>query len=52
MTLTPVTLTLDLVRSLLRSSLVHIPSLDEIGPGVFEIPKIFEYDPDPSDLDL
>ena len=52
MTLTPVTLTFDLVRSLLGSSLMHLPSLDKIGPGVFEISKIFEYDLDPSDLDL
>ena len=52
MTLTPVTLTIDHVRSLLRPSLMHIPSLDEIGLGVFEISKIFEYDLDPTDLDI
>ena len=52
MTLTQVTLTSDLVTSLLGPSLIHIPSLDEIGLGVFEISKIFEYDLDPSDLDL
>ena len=52
MTLTQVTLTSDLVRSLLGPSLMQIPSLDEIGLGVFEISKIFQYDLDPSDLDL
>ena len=52
MTLTPVTLTFDLVRSLLGPSLRHIPILDEIGLGVFEISKIFQYDLDPGDLDL
>ena len=52
MTLTSVTLTFESVWSLLRSSLIHIPSLDEIGLGVFEIWKIFQYDLDPSDLDL
>ena len=45
-TLTQVALTSDLVRSLLGLS------LDEIGLGVFETLKIFEYDLDPSDLDL
>ena len=52
MTLTPVTLTVDLVRYFLGPSLMHIPSLDEIGLGVVEISKIFEYDFDPCDLDL
>ena len=52
MTLTSLTLTFDLVRSLLGPSLMHIPSLDEIGQGVFEISKIFQYDLDPGDLDL
>ena len=52
MTLTPMTLTFDPVRYFLGPSLMHIPRLDEIGPGVFEISKIFEYDLDPSDLDL
>ena len=52
MTLTPVTLTFDLVRYFLGPSLMHIPSLDEIGLGIFEISKIFEYDLDSSDLDL
>ena len=52
MTLPLVTLTSDPVTSLLEPSLMHIPSLDEIGLGVFEISKIFEYDLDPSDLDL
>ena len=46
------TLTFDPVWSLLGPSLMHIASFDEIGPGVFEISKIFEYDLDPSDLDL
>ena len=50
MTLTQVTLTSDLVRSHLGPSLMHIPSLDEIAQGVFEISKIFEYDPDPVTL--
>ena len=52
MTLTLVTLTFDPVRYFLGPSLMHIPSLDEIGLGVVEISKIFEYDLDPSDLDL
>ena len=52
MTLTQVILTSDLVRSLLGPNLLDIPSLDEIGLGVFEISKIFEYDLDPSDIDL
>ena len=52
MALTQVTLTSDLTRSLLGASLMHIPSLVEIGLGVFEISKIFEYDLDPCDLDL
>ena len=46
------TLTFDLVWSLLGPSLMHIPSLDEIGLRVFEIWKIFQYDLDPGDLDL
>ena len=41
MTLTPVTLTFHPVWSLPGPSLMHIPSLDEIGLGVFEISKIF-----------
>ena len=36
--------------SLLGPSLMHILSLDEIGSGVFEIWKIFQYDLDRSDL--
>ena len=52
MTLTLVTLTFDPLWSLLGPSLMHIPSLDEIGLEVFEISKIFEYDLDPSDIDL
>ena len=52
MILTPVTLTFDPVWSFLGPSLMHIPSLDEIGLGVFEIWKIFQYDLDPGDLDL
>ena len=52
MTLTPVTLTIDRLWSLLGPSLMHIPSLDEIGLGAFEISKVFEYELDPSDLDL
>ena len=52
MTLTPVTLTFDPVRNFLGPSLMHIPSLDEIGLGVVEISKIFQYDLDPGDLDL
>ena len=46
MTLTSVTLTFDPVRSLLGPSLMHQPSLDEIGLGVFEIWEIFQYDLD------
>ena len=52
MTLTQVTLTSGLVRSLLGPSLMHIPRLDEIGLRVFEIWKILQYDLDPGDLDL
>ena len=51
-TLTSVTLTFDPVWSLLGPSLMHIPNLDEIRQGVFEIWKIFQYDLDPRDLDL
>ena len=50
MNLTPVTLTFDTVWSRLGPSLMHIPSLDEIGQGVFEIWKIFQYDLDPVTL--
>ena len=52
MILTLVTLTFDPVRYFLGPSLMHIPSLDEIGLGVSEISTIFDYDLDPSDFDL
>ena len=46
------TLTFDPVWSLLGPSIMHIPSLDKIGLGVFEMWKISQYDLDPGDLDL